>query len=290
MVNPATVVLGVGGGHHRKVRIPFLRGRCASHAPRPPPVRWTGQKPERGQPHKSGRLAISGAPNGSWGLSARGHDTPRRSRNRYVWFSDYVFGIANMRFRRPLTELLGSPIRVDLLRVLSRTRGEALSGRELARRVSASPSQVNQHLWSLESQGIVRSQTIGRVHAWSLSTEHALAESLRHLFELEPAIFDQLRARLEAVLRPLPIERAILFGSVARGDERPESDIDLFVVTRGKAEKEEVADALGRASQEFTLRFGNPLSNLILTHAEVERGSNPELLASIEREGLRLRV
>ena len=201
-----------------------------------------------------------------------------------------MFGIPNMRFRRPFTELLGSPIRVDLLRMLSRARGEALSGRELARRVSASPSQVNEHLRILEAQGVVRSQTIGRVHAWSMSTEHVLAGPLHHLFEVEPAVFEQLLTKLEATLRPLPIERAILFGSVARGDERPESDIDLFVETRGKEEKEVVAAALGRASQEFALRFGNPLSNLILTHAEVGRGSIPGLLESIEREGVRLRI
>jgi|HubBroStandDraft_4_1064222.scaffolds.fasta_scaffold71822_2 predicted nucleotidyltransferase/biotin operon repressor len=201
-----------------------------------------------------------------------------------------MFGVSNMRFRRPLTELLGSPIRVDLLRVISRARGEALSGRELARRASASPSQVNEHLRYLEAQGLVRSQTLGRVHAWSLSPEHVLADSLQQLFEMEPAIFNQLRSKLEATLRPLPIERAILFGSVARGDERPESDIDLFIETRGQAEKEQVAEALSRASQEFALRFGNPLSNLILTHAEVKRKSNPELLQTIEREGLRLGI
>jgi predicted nucleotidyltransferase len=195
-----------------------------------------------------------------------------------------------MRFRRPLSNLLGSAIRVDLLRVLSKAQGEALSGREVARRVSASPSQVNQHLRSLEAQGLVRSQTLGRVHAWSLSTDHALADALRQLFEVEPVFFDELRERLEATLRPLPIERAILFGSVARGEERPDSDIDLFIETRGRTEKEAVADALGRASQGFAMRFGNPLSNLILTHAEVERGSNPELLGSIERDGLRLRI
>jgi predicted nucleotidyltransferase len=195
-----------------------------------------------------------------------------------------------MRFRRPLTELLGNPIRVDLLRVLSRARGESLSGREVARRVSASPSQVNGHLRALAAQGLVRSQTLGRVHAWSLTEEHALADSLHHLFEVEPTVFDELRSKLEATLRPLPIERAILFGSVVRGDERPGSDIDLFVETRGRTEKEQVADALARASQEFALRFGNPLSNLILTHAEIERGSNPELIESIEREGLRLRT
>jgi predicted nucleotidyltransferase len=195
-----------------------------------------------------------------------------------------------MRFRRPFTELLGSPIRVDLLRVLSRAQGESLSGREVARRVSASPSQVNEHLRALAAQGLVRSQTLGRVHAWSLSEEHALTNSLHSLFEVEPAVFDQLRSKLEATLRTLPIVRAILFGSVVRGDERPESDIDLFVETRGRAEKERVAEALARASQEFAVRFGNPLSNLILTHAEVQRGSNPELLESIEREGLRLRI
>jgi predicted nucleotidyltransferase/biotin operon repressor len=201
-----------------------------------------------------------------------------------------MFGIPNMRFHRPLTELLGSPIRVDLLRVLAQARGDLLSGRELARRVSASPSQVNEHLRSLAAQGVVRSQTLGRVHGWSLSTEHALADSLRQLFEVEPALLNELRTKLEATLRPLPVERAILFGSVARGEERPESDIDLFIETRGTTEKEQVADALSRASQKFALRFGNPLSNLILTRAEVGRGSNRELLVSIEQEGLRLRV
>ena len=193
-----------------------------------------------------------------------------------------------MRFRRPLTELLGSPIRVDLWRVLSRAHGPPLSGREIARRISASPSQVNDHLRALEAQGVVGSQTLGRVPAWSLSMGHALADPLRQMFAMEPAIFDQLRAKLEETLRPLPIERAILFGSIARGGEGPESDLDLFVETRGTAEKEEVAEALGRASQEFALRFGNPLSNLILTRTEVRRGSNPRLLESIENEGFPL--
>jgi predicted nucleotidyltransferase len=201
-----------------------------------------------------------------------------------------VFGKSNMKFRHPLSELLDSPIRVDLLRELSRARGESLSGREVARRVSASPSQVNWHLRSLEAEGLVRSQTIGRVHAWSLSNEHALADALQNLFQVEGVFFDQLKAKLEATLRPLPVERAFLFGSVARGDEHPESDIDLFVETRGKEEKEKVAAALSRASHEFVVRFGNPLSNLVLTRAEVARGSNPVLLSTIEREGVRLRT
>ncbi|HEV2448829.1 MAG TPA: nucleotidyltransferase domain-containing protein, partial [Thermoplasmata archaeon] len=140
----------------------------------------------------------------------------------------------------------------------------------------------------LRSEGLLRAQTLGRVHSWSLSSEHSLAKSLQDLFDAEPTIFDQLRQRLEATVRSLPIERALLFGSVARGRERPESDIDLFVQTRGEAEKEVVADALSRASLEFARRFGNPLSSLILTRAEVKSRRNPGLLASIERDGVRL--
>ena len=119
--------------------------------------------------------------------------------------------------------------------------------------------------------------------------DHALAEPLQRLFDVEQALIEQLRERLEAILRPLPVERAVLFGSVARGEERPESDIDLFVETRGNAEKERVAQALSGASLEFAQRFGNPLSNLVLTRAEIGRGWNPGLLQSIEREGIPLR-
>lgn len=201
-----------------------------------------------------------------------------------------MFGLPNMRFRHPFTRVLGSPIRVDLLRELSRAAGTALSGRELARRVGASPSQVNEQLRRLRSEGLVRSQTRGRAHSWSVSSEHSLAGPLHRLFDEEPRSFDQLRQRLRATLRPLPIERALLFGSVARGDEYPGSDIDLFVVTRGEAEKEAVADALSRASMEFARRFGNPLAPLILTRAEVRNRRNPGLLAAIEREGLRLEM
>ncbi len=35
--------------------------------------------------------------------------------------------------------------------------------------------------------------------------------------------------KIQAYLATQPVERAYLFGSCARGDERPDSDIDLLV-------------------------------------------------------------
>lgn len=224
------------------------------------------------------------------GGESRRTSTPRSEEKAFVLGGEYVFGITNMRFHGSMTEILGSPTRVDLLRVLARAHGSPLSGRELARQVSASASQVNLHLRTLQSHGLVKASTVGRVHLWSLSFDHALSKPLQELFEAEPLLFKQLQEQLETTLRSLPIERAIMFGSVARGDESPESDIDLFIETRGSEEKERVADALSAASIRFAQRFGNPLSNLILTRAEVERSSNPALFAAIKREGISLRI
>lgn len=39
---------------------------------------------------------------------------------------------------------------------------------------------------------------------------------------------------VESVLAATPVERILLFGSYARGDQTPESDIDLYVITDGR--------------------------------------------------------
>lgn len=41
-----------------------------------------------------------------------------------------------------------------------------------------------------------------------------------------------LKHEIASRLRPLGLERVVLFGSVARGEDNADSDIDLYVVTR----------------------------------------------------------
>jgi predicted nucleotidyltransferase len=191
-----------------------------------------------------------------------------------------------MRFRKPLSETLGSSIKVDLLRVLLRSESRSLSGRELAKLVRASPSQVNLHLGQLAVQGLLHSETVGRVHVWRPVVDHVLFRPLKTLFELEDSLFNSLKAEIGESLRGKRIERAVIFGSVARGTEEDSSDIDLFVETPGIAEKEDVAEMLSRASLRFALRYGNPLSSLVLTTAESRRRRKPELWKAIESEGV----
>jgi predicted nucleotidyltransferase len=193
-----------------------------------------------------------------------------------------------MRFHSPLTGMLGNPIRLNLLRVFTQFPSRGRSGRELARLIGASHSQTNAALGSLMAEGLIHPEVVGRSHIWRFSSDHILAEPLSRLFEAERRFPDRLIQELRRVLENLPVENATLFGSVARGDEGPDSDIDLFVEVADNAAKERVADALNAASVRFALCYGSALSSLVLTRTQLARRSNASLARNIEREGVPL--
>lgn len=77
---------------------------------------------------------------------------------------------------------------------------------------------------------------------------------------------------VELLRRQFPVEAIILFGSKARGDDDPESDIDLLVLTTrdlAGSERHAVIDALF----PLQLRHDVVLSLLILSAEEWRRGT-----------------
>jgi len=195
-----------------------------------------------------------------------------------------------MRFHDNLDDLLGNPVRVRILRILTREETQGFTGRDLARQCGISPSQTISALQQLETSGIVFREIAGRSHVWRLSREHVLAPTLMELFQAERESMTILKSELQGAIRGLPVKHAWLFGSVARGDERPTSDVDLLVQVRSRAEKERVEDSLSAMSARFALRFGNPLSTLVMDATESHHPTNPRLIERVLEEGLELQV
>ena len=193
-----------------------------------------------------------------------------------------------MRFRNELDDLLGNQIRVRLLRELTRFPEKGFTGRELARLCDSSPSQVNTALESLRDSGVVFREIAGRSHIWRLAPEHLLRDVLIRVFRGEAASFALLKSDIENLLRPLPVKRAFLFGSVVRGDDRPTSDVDLLVQVGSKAAKETVEIALSKASPRFALRFGNPLSAIVLDTRHSNSPSSPDFIERVIRDGIEM--
>ena len=84
-----------------------------------------------------------------------------------------------------------------------------------------------------------------------------------------------LLAGLREALRTEPaLSLAVLFGSRARGDDHPGSDVDLLVCLRGAANRREIASRLAE-------RLGLRVQIVTLDDAK----SAPLLLAEVMREG-----
>ena len=191
-----------------------------------------------------------------------------------------------MRFRNEMDDLFGNPIRVRVLRELTRFPEKGFTGRELARRCGSSPSQTNAALESLRDSGVIFREIAGRSHIWRLASEHILRNVLVRVFREEADSLEHLKSDIAKLLRPLPVERAFLFGSTIRGDDRPTSDVDLFVQVGSRAAKEAVETALSRASPRFALRFGNPLSSLVEDPSQTKQPPNPDLIDRVMNEGV----
>lgn len=74
---------------------------------------------------------------------------------------------------------------------------------------------------------------------------------MKLLFENLPASLapqrEVLAQCLEAMNRVMPLREVYLFGSHARGDARPDSDVDLCLVADGAAKQLEAAQLFSRA-------------------------------------------
>ena len=100
------------------------------------------------------------------------------------------------------------------------------------------------------------------------------------------------KAFLTRLVRCYPVRGAILFGSRARGDYRPDSDADVAVLLQGPAgnfldTKLEMADIAFDVLLETGVRIQPlPIWEHEWTHPDLY--SNPRLLQNIAREGMRL--
>jgi len=125
---------------------------------------------------------------------------------------------------------------------------------------------IRKVLTRLSIQGTVTSQQVGSVMSYRLNREHLAAQHIIALTNLRTTLMGRVRTYVEGW--PTPPVWAALFGSAARGQMRPESDIDLFLVDPAvDAERwEALVDQLAREATKWT---GNDTRVLSMTETEV---------------------
>ena len=175
-----------------------------------------------------------------------------------------------MKYHEPLNEILGNKVQVKLLRVLVRTKS-SFTGRELARLVGHSQNQTRLALEELERNGLVVWQNAGRSHLYSIDKDNILVtDFLEAGFHLEDTLLTRL-ADIYSEEVGKDLASVILFGSIAKGEEKPNSDIDLIIVVSDKAETKIVEYRVAEASAKVTGRFGNQTTAIVVKKTDYEK-------------------
>ena len=148
-----------------------------------------------------------------------------------------------------------------LLGLLFGFPGRAFYLREIAAKVGSGMGQVQRELGRLTEAGILRRFEQGR-HAYYQADRRCPAfDELRGLVGKILGASDHLRHVLSELGGRIAV--AFVFGSVARGEEHAESDLDLMVV--GDVSLQEVVAAIGPVQQVL----GRPINPIVYPPGEL---------------------
>ncbi len=143
-----------------------------------------------------------------------------------------------------LQKLFSSRVRVEILSAFLMNPGRELYLREVARLTGEDYKNVSMELRNLREIGLLSSRNEGNLKYFSLNKAFVIYEELKSIFMKTKGAVGILR---EAVSTKRDIDYAFIYGSLATGEERAESDIDLMVI--GRISLEEVL-ALIRGPEE----------------------------------------
>ncbi len=154
-----------------------------------------------------------------------------------------------------------SAVRREILVAFFAKPGIVAHPRELARQLRRSPQVVGRELRRLEAAGILTSETIGRARRYRVDDASPIAAEVHSLVAKTIGI----EARLRAALTTVPgLEEAYLYGSYARGTERPTSDLDVLVI--GSVDRARLSERLVELEQDL----GREINVTAYERAELE--------------------
>ncbi len=195
-----------------------------------------------------------------------------------------------MRFHEAPQTLVDSKAKLKLLSHLFSQREVEMGERELARVLGLSNFSVNQLMKFFEQNNLVERRRVGAATVWRLKKGSYCFELLEPMFKrlsTFPAPLEHLK-NLVLTLYPLKqVSRIYLYGSIAEGRENYNSDIDLFVVVKGNADKGRIERVNDKLRTCCLALYGNTAQVVVMSESEYARKRGTPLVKQVEK-GLRL--
>ncbi len=188
-----------------------------------------------------------------------------------------------MRFHGFQERVVGSRSKVKLLRVLFKFAESEFTGDDLARKAGVSKPMAHRALSELMEENVVARRVVGRAYLYRLVPGSYSVRLVAPLFQDSESPLGELKRLFSRKLQSSPVVSAVLYGSLARGEGGPESDIDVYLVVKRAEDRERVETMVADLNRATLKSFGNRLSAMVKTLEESRR-------AYRERRGLELEV
>ncbi|MBI1865308.1 MAG: nucleotidyltransferase domain-containing protein [Nitrospirae bacterium] len=190
-----------------------------------------------------------------------------------------------MRVHNVLELIFGSPARIRILRVLA-SIPRPLSGRQVGELAGLTHRGAIHALASLVDIGAVKQRRAGNAYQYSLSKGSIFAEKIvLPAIKAEGRLLDELKRDVAARFGHFTVS-LVLYGSLARGEEKEGSDIDVMAVVKGEREKAAMEEKAASMAFYFSERFDGLLSIHCLTVDEIRRRKDLPLMRSVMKEGV----
>ena len=188
-----------------------------------------------------------------------------------------------MKFNASLTDILNSKTKLKIVKFLL-THEASMSEREIASILKVSHMSINRTMRELSEVNFVDFVTIGKAHLWKVNRKSYAFKMLSEFIKGISSIQEPLDDLKDMILTNIPktlIKKVVLFGSVAKGTEKTNSDIDIFFLVKDSKDKERLVSALEKLSNICLEAYGNRLSPYILTEQEAKKKARAKFLSEI---------
>ena len=181
-----------------------------------------------------------------------------------------------------LEGILGSKVKIKVLRVMYKFPTKVFTGRELAGHIKeVSHMAVSKSLKDMIGMNLISVEYHGASQLLSLNKNSYLFKPLKELFNIEEETLNYLIKRIRLYfLNQKYIKSIVLFGSIVKGEELVNSDIDLLMIATNK----KIAELkIAEKQREITKIFGNVISPYIMSVSEFEKKKKNQFIKNVKR-------
>ena len=175
-----------------------------------------------------------------------------------------------MIYHNYLETLLGSKLKIKVIRTLYRFKERSFTLRELSKFSNITHQGLLKVLEDLSGMNLVKLERISKSTLIKLNRNSFLLNVLK-IYDIENNTLNELVKTIKKhYINKDSFNTVALFGSIVKNEERFNSDIDLLIITKNKELANKVTD---KCNGEVIKKFGNVIMPYILTKDEFRKSN-----------------